>query len=453
MPHEVVSEWLRNRAIRLDLTAGLEAATALDDSALADWANALTSVAVVGLGEATHGTAEFALLKSRLVRWLVERLDFGVLALEASPDACRALDAYVVSGHGDARSALRSTGYWVWSTEEMVPLLEWLRGHNADLEPERRVRIVGLDPVLEADGVERAAALVATHLPERATAVRTALTEIWSAQQSTAPALALLGSTVRAALPGGAARQHRVGAPLRAARRVVVAATDALLELGVTLDAEGFTDLTTARYAAAVEAEAALGARGAAIRDAAMADRVTDLLTAHPQSRVVVWAHNGHVADADLGRSAPGTGRNLRTRLGERYYALGMLFASGCFTALTAGGTTYGRLDQFCLPAPRRGGLEDQLDAVGSDLLVDLRPARQAAEPAVRRWARRRMTMRSYGSTVAWWPLLRRTTAPVRPAADFDGVVLVTRSTASTPVSPDGHLPPEHAHRSPSGTG
>lgn len=440
MPDEVVAAWLRNRAVRLDLRAGLRAAAAPDDAALAGWADALSSVTVVGLGEATHGTAEFALVKSRLVRWLVERLRFGVLALEASPDACRALDAYVVTGHGDARSALRSTGYWVWSTEEMVPLLDWLRDHNADLEPERRVRIVGLDPVLDADDIKRAAALVTRHLPERAAAVRNALTAIWAAQQRTPSVLALVGATVRAGLPGGAARQRTVGAPLRAARQVVVDTTDALIELGVTADAEGFNDLTTAGYAAAVEAEAALGARGAAVRDAAMADRVTELLTDRTK-RVVVWAHNGHVADADLGRRAPSTGRNLRTRLGEHYYALGLLFAAGCFTALTAGGRTHGRLDQFCLPAPRCGGLEDQLCAVGGDLLVDLRPAREAAEPAVRRWARRRTTMRSYGSVVAWWSLLRRTTAPVRPAKDFDGVVLVTRSTASTPVVPDETRP------------
>lgn len=435
MPNEVVSGWLRDRAIRFDATTGLRCAAEFDEAALAGWADALAFVDVVGLGEATHGTAEFTAVKSWLVRWLVGRLGFGVLALEASPDACRALDEYVVSGRGDARSALRATGYWVWSTEEMVPLLEWLRDHNAALEPQRRVRVVGLDPVLEMDAVEQAAALVAAHLPERATAVREALTRIWSAQQTTAQVLALLSSTVRAALPGGAARQRSAGAPLSSARQVVVDTAEKLRELGVDTDAAGWVDLKTAGYAAAVEAESALGARGAATRDAAMADRVEELLTERGV-RVVVWAHNGHVADADLGRNAPGTGRNLRARLGRRYYALGLLFARGCFTALPASATSYGRLNRFCLPAPRRGGLEDELGVVGGDLLVDLRPARQAAEPAVRRWAQRRTTMRSYGSIIAWWPLLRRTTAPVRPAKDFDGVVLVTRSTPSTRVAP-----------------
>lgn len=43
-----------------------------------------SSSRLIALGEATHGTREFFLLKHRLVRFLVERLGFTLFILEAS---------------------------------------------------------------------------------------------------------------------------------------------------------------------------------------------------------------------------------------------------------------------------------------------------------------------------------------------------------------------------------
>ena len=82
---EDLAGWLAGRAGRLDT---LEPGAPVAD--LEPLRLALDGVRVVGLGEATHGTREFFLLKHRLLRFLVEELGYTVLAMEASVAAAEA---------------------------------------------------------------------------------------------------------------------------------------------------------------------------------------------------------------------------------------------------------------------------------------------------------------------------------------------------------------------------
>lgn len=120
------------------------------DDDLIPWGRTLDGVRVVGLGEATHGTREFFLLKHRLIGYLVREHGFTGFALEADPDGCRALDTFVTTGRGDPARALGELGYWTWHTEEVLDLLRWMRAHNTTVPPERAVRVVGVDPTGDA---------------------------------------------------------------------------------------------------------------------------------------------------------------------------------------------------------------------------------------------------------------------------------------------------------------
>lgn len=132
---------LRRRSVEL---ASPRPGGAHDD--LVRWATGLSGVRVVGLGEATHGSREFFTLKHRLIEYLVTEQAFTVFALEADQDRCRALDAYVTGGAGDAARGLRELGYWTWATQEVLALLCWLRAYNATAPAGRTVRVVGVDP-------------------------------------------------------------------------------------------------------------------------------------------------------------------------------------------------------------------------------------------------------------------------------------------------------------------
>lgn len=101
------------------------------------------------LGEATHGTAEFYLLRAAITRRLILENNFTVIALEASYPRTLRLDAYI--NGADLSLAQALTGFrlypaWMWRNHEFIRLLRWLRQHNAAVTlPAKRVRLFGLD--------------------------------------------------------------------------------------------------------------------------------------------------------------------------------------------------------------------------------------------------------------------------------------------------------------------
>jgi erythromycin esterase len=78
---------------------------------------------VIGLGEASPGTAEFFQMKQRLLRDLVERHGVTVLAVEdARVVEARAVERYVSTGSGDPADALRHLA-WPLQNREMLGLV------------------------------------------------------------------------------------------------------------------------------------------------------------------------------------------------------------------------------------------------------------------------------------------------------------------------------------------
>ncbi|MDI3418721.1 TraB/GumN family protein [Streptomyces luteolus] len=94
MPDDI-ARWLTERPRPLDtLTPGAPT----DD--LKPLGETLRGARIVGLGESTHGTAEFFRLKHRIVEFLVREEGFTVLAMEAGQSAALAVDLYVRHGVG-----------------------------------------------------------------------------------------------------------------------------------------------------------------------------------------------------------------------------------------------------------------------------------------------------------------------------------------------------------------
>lgn len=115
---EEVRRWLQDNAVPLK---GLHpAAREPGHGDLEPLRGILGDVRVLGMGEATHGTAEFFRLKHLLLRFLVEELGFTALAMEAGTSAAEAVDDYVLHGTGDAAGALAGLGFWTWRTREML---------------------------------------------------------------------------------------------------------------------------------------------------------------------------------------------------------------------------------------------------------------------------------------------------------------------------------------------
>ena len=117
----------------------------LDGPDISALAQAMAHAKVVAVGEATHGTHEFAVFRVRLFQQLVEHHGFRVFALEAGFGESFAIDRYVTEGVGDPAQALLGLRYWPWYTEEMLDLVEWIRAFNRERPTEDQVRFYGFD--------------------------------------------------------------------------------------------------------------------------------------------------------------------------------------------------------------------------------------------------------------------------------------------------------------------
>ncbi|MFJ6480198.1 MULTISPECIES: erythromycin esterase family protein [unclassified Streptomyces] len=405
MPDDM-ARWLNEHADRLNTLA--PGAPVADLKPLGE---ALRGTRIVGLGESTHGTSEFFRLKHRIVEFLVREEGFTTLAMEASQSAARALDAYVRYGTGDPERLVARLGFWTWRTREMVDLVEWLRAHNRDLPEERRTRFVGTDPQLCADSVEGVAAFLSRTAPDRAGHVR---------------ALDVLARARPASLP------DPDQALMRRAEEIARLVADHAEQSGPGHDADEALEhariLVRAADLVTRPLEASVGEDGVyAVRDRYMAEAVARLVDDDPEARIMVWAHNGHIAKGTYGEQVPALGSRLRERYGDAYYALALLFGKGSFLA-RRGNDYQGRPVRHRIGTGFRS-LEARLaHALPGDYYADLRAADSPAGAAP--WLHAPHAQRSFGANVPRF-LYRLNTAPLVPAEDYDGIAFVARSTCS----------------------
>ena len=297
--------WLRARSARLDsLLAPLEALA--------------RRATVIGFGEATHGSREFGDVRLRLTRHLVERMQYRIVAIEASTSRLAILDRYV-QGEIAAGDSVTSTLEFGWigrrALRELVP---WLRQWNA-AHPFDRVRLVGLDPQDNEAARRTLRAFLTRAYPEavdRFAAVERELaaadSQTWVFGNSTvdSSALRFLQELIARLEPDAPLLRARIDAAfvqdgLQAARRLYQ-----------------FADFNRA-------------SRGwGRSRDWHMAANLLAALERRPGSKAVYWAHNAHVA-APSGRSAAGSpmGTWLRAALGCGSAGMALTFDSGDFVA------------------------------------------------------------------------------------------------------------------------
>ena len=106
-------------------------------------------------------------------------------------------------------------------------------------------------------------------------------------------------------------------------------------------------------------------------RDRSMAENVKWILDQNPGAKIVLWAHNGHVATG--GFSYQTMGSSLRQMYGREMMVFGFAFNQGSFQAIPLGG---GALKNFTVPPAPAGSLDATLAAAGIPLLaLDLRQA------------------------------------------------------------------------------
>lgn len=402
--NDALAAWVREHA------SPIRSLHAEDVSDLEFLAPLVTGKRVVLLGESAHGVREFSLAKARLVRYLHERLGYDVLAFEAPLLACD--DAGRTAARFTAHTLMRDCLPGVWHTADVLALLEYVRETQQTARPlvlaGFDVASYGAEVVLRRALIGRVIAAADSQYARRVVAIDSALWAELGPAGPFGPPVPLDGERL-------AALYDSVAAWLDAREPALARA----------LPEEPYAPALArqaARSAAAFARQLAAGpsARATEVRDRGMADNIDFLLDElHPNARVIVWAHNGHVRRGGYGRGAAapptpvGSARSMGSYVAERRssdaYAVGLFMYRGT--------AAYNNRVLYPIRRPDPGSLEAVLrQACWRYAFLDL--SRASGEPGAA-WVRTRVPALAYGAQPD----------AIVPRDEYDAILFIERVT------------------------
>ena len=401
-----VSTWFKSVAITIDSTSPQNA---LDD--LRPLQSTIGNARIVAMGEATHGTREFFQLKHRMLELLVERMGFTVFGIEANWPESLAVNDYVLNGNGDPAQALAGLYFWTWNTVEELDMIQWMRRYNQDPSHMKKVKFFGFDMQV----------------------ARVAVANVEVYLQKVDPDEAKVASAILAPLTDAVGEREYPNKPEEFRRKTAEGVKSLLIQLDnlkrVYVDSSSLAEWRLARHNLEIVRQAeemhSAGPTGQfSARDRSMAENVKWILENEgPGSKIMLWAHNGHVSTLPIGAGDP-MGMSLRRSYGKEMVVCGFSFDHGSFQAIQPGKG----LREFTVAPAIPGSLDSALAATGIPVFaIDLRGA--PATGAVADWLNVPHLMRSIGAVYSESP----------PDAffasvslrSFDVIFFVNRTTAA----------------------
>ena len=298
-----------------------EGFASVEDADLAPLLDRIGDARIVLLGEATHGTAEFYIMRERISRELIRRKGFRFIAIEGDwPDAAR-IDHYVrhFETPPSEWTAFARFPTWMWRNEEVRGFVDWLHEYNGAVPLEGRVAFHGLDLYSLYNSMRAVLSYLEDVDPATAKIARErygCLTP-WQTDPATYGRAALTGT-------------------YRSCENDVVHMLNSILAKSSEYalhDGERFLDVVqNARLVANAERYYRImyyGSRASwNLRDSHMFDTLKTLLHFYgPQSKAIVWAHNSHIGNARATemstRGEYNIGQLCRTEFGKGAYLVG----------------------------------------------------------------------------------------------------------------------------------
>ncbi len=370
--------WLRDNAVPFGTVQPGGSA-----SDLAPLGRMIGNARIVGLGEATHGSAEFFRMKHRVVEYLVRERGFRTFGIEATWAEATRINRYIRTGEGDPAALLSNLYFWTWNTREVLEMIQWMRVYNQSVPAAERVSFYGFDVQFSRVAMDDVVGYL------RATD---------GAAADSAAAWYACYRQYQDQVPQPLPNYGAAPAADKQACRAGVVAAHALLQrraaelTGRSGRAAYDVALRTARVVVQNEDLRSEPAQAAGKRDLYMAENVAWMSgAAGAGSGQVLWAHNGHV-----GRLPRLMGSYLAQEFGDAYVVAGFSFFRGGFNAVEA---TL-RLGPLQAPDAWEGSYESEFNRLGhARFYLDMRPARTAGGPMAARWLLGPRLFRMIGAT------------------------------------------------------
>lgn len=116
----------------------------IKDNHLQQLLDQISSKKIIALGESTHGTREFTIVRADVVKSLVTQYGFNTFILEADYMPCEAINEFILTGKGDPEELLLNIRLWPWIHQDFLELIIWMKDYN-QIHPSGKVQFFGMD--------------------------------------------------------------------------------------------------------------------------------------------------------------------------------------------------------------------------------------------------------------------------------------------------------------------
>lgn len=352
---------------------------------------------VVQLGESSHGVSEFSSIKARLIKFLHQELGYDVLAVEGSLAQCFHVDRALAQQ--GPRELMGNCLFWNMRHQELLPAFTYLQSTR---QGGRRFNLAGFDN--QDSGNDRSVT------DARMRAMLTFLSQ---------PLAARLDQ-----MDGDLQRQYAqmANGPMSAPQAGTMTAFYDDVALALTagraqLLAGGFpadeADMAVQYFrsrARLVQQLAIARDKSSDVRDQAMAENVEFLLEKlYPGRKVVIYAHNAHIAYQPVPNGGAPMGSHLARRRKSDLYTIGLYMGRGH--------AAYNNGAIYAIGAPKPDSLEAALASGGLKYaFIDLSQARTGPGSA---WMTQANPVREWGNVEG----------RITPASTFDALIYIDAVT------------------------
>ncbi|MBG6132178.1 erythromycin esterase [Aquimarina sp. EL_43] len=416
-----VISWIKDQSI---LVNDVKAETGLTD--LSSIKSIFKDVQIVGLGETSHGTKEIFQMKHRMLEFLVKEMGFTIFAIEASHVGCKPINDYVLKGKGIIRDALTAQGFWIWNTEEVLEMIEWMKNYNQSVSENKKVKFIGVDTQMV--GLDLAYERISDFVKKTNTN-------------------GLLIIDVDALFKKLKNNPNRNDMSLQR-QKLYTLLSYLILNKAKLVDQTSkqiyeqiISDLRKIIQGVEVGDRKYRKTFDINIRDEYMAQTVLEILqNEKPGAKMVLWAHNTHISKnikTKVSGKARPLGSILKEYIAEKYYAIGFSTNQGSFRAMNynAKEKKYDKNAVFTLPPAKEGSLDWYFAQADKDIFFIDFVKSSRSKTVTTFLNQERKTYRGGASWSLDYGILPA--FDISPGKNFDGMIFI-KETSHSILTPAG---------------
>jgi len=374
-------------------------------------------VTLVGVGEATHGNAEFVKLRRDVLEILATQYGFRAFAIEGDFGGAQVVNDYVLNGTGTAEEAVRAIGFAIYRTQEMVDLVEWIRQYNQSVAAEEQIHFYGFDMQRYDHNIRGLLAYLEQVDPEVVEPDRAGLAD-------------LNDTTVFDQQP------EKIQAGLQMIEKIRADMQQKKTDY-IKASSEMAFDLAD-QFATSIEENARLRSGSGSyvqLRSEYMAKKVRWIVEYEKQQgrgKVMIAGHTGHIEKSAAAPQYRSMGSRLSEELGNQYFAIGAEFVESKFNCKDA---TSGERKVFSVK--NKQALNKAFEATGMDTAyLDIQSGLE--NPVLQPLLSKQQAMSNIGDSFSGWYayLPQMYTIRMVPAKAYDAVFFVRSASPTHMLAP-----------------